>query len=84
MEKIVGNQPVPGDYWQTATIAEVLLIQKKYNEAAQMYQQAIDISPTEIKSHESTLKQAKLLLEKLEASEETKSEVLKAFNNSSK
>ena len=84
VEKIVGNQPVPGDYWQTATIAEVLLIQKKYNEAAQMYQQAIDISPTEIKSHESTLKQAKLLLEKLEASEETKSEVLKAFNNSSK
>src|SRR5215203_368386 len=80
VEKIVGNQPVPGDYWQTATIAEVLLIQKKYNEAAAMYHQAVDIAPTEVKSHESTSKQAKLLFEKLEASEETKSEVLKAFN----
>ena len=46
-----------------------------------MYQQAVDIAPTEIKSHESTLKQAKLLLEKLEADDETKSEVLRAFNN---
>ena len=81
VEKIVGDKPVPGDYWQTATIAEVLLIQKKYKEAATMYQQAVDIAPTEIKSHESTSKQAKLLLEKLEADDETKSEVLRAFNN---
>ena len=81
VEKIVGDKPVPGDYWQTATIAEVLLIQKKYKEAAAMYQQAVDIAPTEIKSHESTSKQAKLLLEKLEADDETKSEVLRAFNN---
>ncbi|HZJ19393.1 MAG TPA: toll/interleukin-1 receptor domain-containing protein, partial [Pricia sp.] len=38
VEKIVGNKAVPGDYWQTATVAEVLLIQKKYKEAADMYQ----------------------------------------------
>ena len=80
VEQIVGNKAVPGDYWQTATIAEVLLLQKKYKEAADMYQQAIDIAPTEIKSAETTWKQAKLLLEKLGASEEEKQMVSKVFN----
>ena len=80
VEQIVGNKAVPGDYWQTATIAEVLLLQKKYKEAADMYQQAIDIAPTEIKSAETTWKQAKLLLEKLGASEEEKQMVSKIFN----
>ncbi len=81
VEKIVGNKAVPGDYWQTATVAEVLLIQKKYKEAADMYQQAVDIAPSEKASHESTLKQAKLLLEKLQASSETQTEVLQAFKD---
>lgn len=81
VEKIVGNKAVPGDYWQTATVAEVLLIQKKYKEAADMYQQAVDIAPSEKASHESTLKQAKLLLEKLQATSETQTEVLQAFKD---
>jgi tetratricopeptide (TPR) repeat protein len=79
VEQIVGNKAVQGDYWQTATIAEVLLLQKKYKEAADMYQQAIDIAPTEIKSAETTWKQAKLLLEKLGASEEETQLVSKVF-----
>ena len=79
VEQIVGNKAVPGDYWQTATIAEVLLLQKKYKEAADMYQQAIDIAPTEIKSAETTWKQAKLLLEKLGASEEENQMISKVF-----
>ncbi len=81
VETLVGNKAVPGDYWRTATIAEVLLIQKKYKEATEMYQHAVDIAPTEIKSLESTWKQAKLLLEKLEASDDIKLEVLNAFKN---
>ncbi len=81
VEKIVGNTAIADDYWQTATVAEVLLIQKKYKEAGDMYQQAVDISPTEIKSHESSWKQAKLLLDKLEASAEEQSEVLAAFKH---
>jgi tetratricopeptide (TPR) repeat protein len=81
VEKLVGNKSIPGDYWQTATVAEVLLIQKKYNEAADIYQQAVDISPTELKSHESTLKQAKLLMEKMGGDKETQTEVLNAFNH---
>lgn len=79
VEALVGNKPVPGDYWRTATIAEVLLIQMKYKEAAEMYQQAVDIAPTETASHRSTCKQAILLLEKLQASEEERSLVLSAF-----
>lgn len=80
VEVLVGNKAVPGDYWQTATIGEVLLIQKKYKEAANMYQQAVDIAPTEKDSHASTKKQAELLLDKLGADEETKSKVLAGFN----
>ncbi len=79
VEKLVGNKPIEGDYWQTATIGEVLLIQKKYKEAAAIYQQVVDIAPTERDSHRSTRRQAKLLLEKLEAGSEIQDEVLKAF-----
>lgn len=80
VENIVGNRPVAGDYWQTATVAEVLLIQKKYTEAADMYQHAVDIAPTEIKSHDSTRKQAESLLQKLNADREIQTKVLKAFS----
>ncbi len=80
VETIVGNKPVPGDYWQTATVAEVLLIQKKYDEAAGMYQQAVDIAPTEKASHESTLKQASLLMDKLGAGADIQEKVSKVFN----
>ena len=70
--KIVGNKAIPGDYWKTATIAEVLLIQKKYQKASEMYRKAIDIAPSEKDSHGSTAKQAKLLLEKLGVTEESR------------
>jgi carboxylesterase type B len=80
VEKIVGDKAVPGDYWKTATIAEAMLIKKEYAAAADMYQKAIDISPTEKKSHESTAKQAKLLLQKLGANADTQGKVLKAFS----
>ena len=81
VEQLTGNKAVPGDYWRTATIAEVLLIQKKYKEAADMYQQAIDIAPTEIKSHESSWKQAKLLLEKLKPSDNERKLLEDTFKN---
>lgn len=81
VQVLVGNKPVPGDYWQTATIAEVLLLEKRYEEAASMYQQAIDIAPAEVASHASTLQQAKLLLEKLSATEEEQTVVLQCFKS---
>jgi tetratricopeptide (TPR) repeat protein len=79
VELLVGNKAVPGDYWRTATIGEVMLIQQKYTEAADLYQQAIDIAPTEKASHISTAKQATLLLEKMGASDEDKKKVLGVF-----
>jgi tetratricopeptide (TPR) repeat protein len=79
VELLVGNKAVPGDYWRTATIGEVMLIQKKYIEAAELYQQAIDIAPTEKGNHSSTAKQAALLLEKMGAGDEDKKKVLGVF-----
>jgi tetratricopeptide (TPR) repeat protein len=65
VEYITGKQAVAGDYWKTATIAEVLLIQKKYEEAGKMYEKAVNMAISEIGSHESTFKQAKKLMDKL-------------------
>ena len=81
VEKLVGSVAVPGDYWQTATIAEVLLIQKKYKEAGEMYQSAVDIAPSETASHESSFKQAKKLMEKLMPTDEEKGMITKSFSH---
>jgi hypothetical protein len=37
VQTIVGDQAVPGDYWKTATVAELQLLQAKYPEAAALY-----------------------------------------------
>ena len=65
VEKITGIEPVKGDYWKTATIAEMLLLQRKYREAADMYARAIAMARSELGSHESTYLQAKEIMEKL-------------------
>ena len=36
VQTIVGTEPRPSDYWMTATVGEVFLIQKKYAEAARL------------------------------------------------
>jgi tetratricopeptide (TPR) repeat protein len=81
VEIIVGNKAEEGDYWKTATIAEVLLIQKKFKEAGEMYQSAVDTAPMEKDSHLSTKTQASLLLDKMGVEENTKKNVLRAFTN---
>lgn len=79
VEAIVGKEAVPGDYWKTATVAETLLIQKKFKEAAHMYQSAVDIAPAETASHQSTWNQAKILMEKLQPSEQEYNDIKNAF-----
>jgi tetratricopeptide (TPR) repeat protein len=69
VEKLVTADKEKEDYWKKATIAEVMLIQQKYQESGNLYQKAVDFAPTEIGSHGSTWKQAKLLMEKLNPSE---------------
>jgi tetratricopeptide (TPR) repeat protein len=76
---IVGDKPVPMDYWKTATIAEVLLLEGKIDAAAQMYKAAVLVEPLSTGHHETSRNQAALLLDKLDATDEQKALVLGAF-----
>jgi len=58
----LGTAPRPGDYWSTVTIAECLLIERKFSEAAELYRAAVAMEPLGVGSHESTLRQASLLM----------------------
>jgi hypothetical protein len=84
VQKIVGDKPVPGDYWRTATVAEVLLIQGKIEAAAKLYAAAVLVAPLETGSHDSTRGQAELLLSALGATDEQKALVAAAFPSASK
>lgn len=79
VQTIVGTEPRPGDYWMTATVAEVFLIQKKYKEAAQRYQEAVDMATEEKGSHESTWIQAQRLMEKLQPTDQERRMISKVF-----
>lgn len=79
--KIVGTSSWPNDYWKTATVAELLLIKRKYSEAGEMYAEAIRIEPESLGNHESTRNQAVKLLDKLGASESDRTEILKVFEH---
>ena len=81
VQKIVGTSSISNDYWKTATVAEVFLMKKQYKEAAEMYIEAILIEPKSFGSHESTKKQALKLLDKLQANENEKAQVLEAFKH---
>ncbi|MFV8324902.1 TRAFs-binding domain-containing protein [Flavobacterium sp. ZS1P14] len=81
VQKIVGTIPYPNNYWKTATVAEVFLIKGQYLEARNMYEEAILMEPRSFGSHESTKKQALILLEKLQAGKNEKSQVLDAFEH---
>ncbi len=59
VQKLVGDKPVPGDYWKTATVAEVQLLQGKVDTATTLYQAAVLIAPLDYGSHQSTSDQAK-------------------------
>jgi hypothetical protein len=65
VEGIVGLKAKRGDYWETATVAEVQLIQRHFGEAANLYSEAVAMSPGRTDDHRSSLKQASLLLEHL-------------------
>lgn len=79
VEQLVGTLPKSGDYWQSATVAEVQLIQRNFDLAATRYAQAVAISPGAVDDHRSTCKQARLLLKHLDATPEQVGRVLGAF-----
>lgn len=81
VEQIVGDKPKPGDYWVSATIAENQLLKGDYAKAADLYQTAVLIEPDSLGSHETTWKQAQLLMDKLGATPENRARVGSAFKH---
>lgn len=79
VEAIVGTEKVPGDYWKTATVAEVQLLRKNYRKAADLYNAAVNVEPDAKGNHATTLGQAQLLMEKLETPADDRAAIEKAF-----
>lgn len=79
VQEIVGVQPRPGDYWMTATIAEVFLIQRSYDDAARLYRDAVRIARGELASHRSTWLQACRLMQHLSPPPEARAAIRAAF-----
>jgi hypothetical protein len=81
VQEIVGTTAHREDYWKTATAAEALLIQKKYEEAARLYEAAVSAARSEIGSHKTTWKQACRLMEKLQPTAEERLLIRKPFEH---
>jgi hypothetical protein len=81
VEKIVGNQSKPGDYWLTATIAELQLIRQNYAKASELYQAAVAISPEAKGDHDSTRSQARRLMDNLQPSPQEREAIERAFGS---
>jgi tetratricopeptide (TPR) repeat protein len=79
VQAVLGDKAKAGDYWHTATVAEVQLIQGKFSQAAHLYGQAVAMTPGRIDDHASTCKQARRLLEHLAPAPEEASKVLAVF-----
>ncbi len=79
VQDIVGDQAVPNDYWKTATVAEVQLLRGNIQAATSLYKAAVVSAPLDHGSHESTYKQACMLLAALGASDDQNATVASAF-----
>lgn len=79
VEEIVGAEPVPGDYWKTATVAEVQLDRQHYDKAAEVYEEAVIMSPEAVGDHGSTWRQVQLLLEKLNPPDDARQKISRVF-----
>jgi len=79
VELIVGAQPVPGDYWKCATVAEAQLIQSAFDRAAELYRKAVSDAPTATGNHASTLTQAERLMAHLKPPEAQRQKILSAL-----
>ncbi|HJQ33437.1 MAG TPA: toll/interleukin-1 receptor domain-containing protein [Pyrinomonadaceae bacterium] len=81
VQAIVGTSAHREDYWKTATAAEALLIQKRYEEAARLYETAVSAARSETGSHKTTWKQACRLMEKLHPTAEERALIRKPFEH---
>jgi hypothetical protein len=79
VQDLVGDKEVAGDYWKTATVAEVQLLQGNFDAAARLYEAAVLTAPLDSGSQESSYGQAQLLLFALGATDEQKAKLAAAF-----
>lgn len=79
VEQLVGTQPRKGDYWATATVAEVQLIRRRWAEAAALYAAAVEDDPEAKGSHDSTRAQARRLMDKLKPTDAERAAIEAAF-----
>ena len=79
VQRIVGTEPHPGDYWMTATVGETFLLMRKYADAARLYKAAVRTARTETGSHQSTWTQACRLMAKLQPSQDERALIRSAF-----
>jgi tetratricopeptide (TPR) repeat protein len=79
VEEIVGTGPAHDDYWKTATAAEVQLDRQHYDQAAELYDAAVAMTPEALGDHGSTWKQAQLLMEKLDPPDDDREKIARAF-----
>jgi hypothetical protein len=79
VQELVGDCAVANDYWRTATVAEVQLLQGNVEAAAKLYASAVLVAPLDHGSHESTRKQAERLLSAMDATPEHKALIAAAF-----
>jgi tetratricopeptide (TPR) repeat protein len=80
VESLVGTEPIPGDYWKSATVAEVQLIQQHFDRAATLYRKAVIDVPNATGNHDSTRTQAERLLAHLPPPAGAREKILAAFN----
>lgn len=81
VQAIVGTDMVRGDYWKTATVAEVALILEDYERAATRYGEAVALAPSEIGSHSSTWQQVCRLMAVLKPDDAARAEIRRAFSH---
>lgn len=79
VQDLVGDKEVSGDYWKTATAAEVQLLQGNFDAAARLYEAAVIAAPLDSGSHESSFDQAQQLLAAQDASDEQRAKIAAAF-----
>lgn len=79
VELLIGTKRRRGDYWGTATAAEIQLIRRRYVESAGLYAAAVEEDPDAKGNHESTRAQARRLMEKLSPAESDRAAIEAAF-----
>jgi hypothetical protein len=87
VQTIVGTEPVQNpkasledNYWATATVGEVFLIQRKYTDAARLYAAAVKAARALDGAHASTWTQASALMAELNPSDAERAAIRTAFD----